>query len=115
METSFNNLPQAVQQLSDKLDYIERLLSFINPHPEQPESDQWFDINELCSYHPDKPKKSTVYRWVREKKIPYHKKGKKLAFLKSEIDEHIKSGRVKTQSEIEQEAEDYLVNKKRKG
>jgi excisionase family DNA binding protein len=77
--------------------------------------DCWFNLPELCSYHPEKPKKSTVYRWVRERKIPFHKRGKKLAFLKSEIDENIKSGRVKTLSEIEQEAEDFLVNKKQRG
>ena len=33
-------------------------------------------------YLPDRPAKQTVYGWVFQKKIPYHKKGKKLQFLK---------------------------------
>jgi len=52
--------------------------------------DQWFNINELCAYHPEKPAKSTVYAWVAAREIPFHKKGKKLLFLKSEIDNWIK-------------------------
>ena len=114
MALNFDSLPQAVQKLTIKLDNIERIIS-LNSQVQQPETDRWFDINELCNYHPAKPAKSTIYTWVREKRIPYHKRGKKLAFLKSEIDEYIKSGRVKTFSEIEQEAEDFLVNKKRRG
>jgi len=43
-------------------------------------------IEELREYLPDKPTKSTVYRWTCENKIPYKKFGKKLFFDQSEID-----------------------------
>lgn len=104
------DLPQQVQSLSEKLDNIERLF-FGNSQVQQPETDRWFDINELCEYHPDKPAKVTVYAWVREGKIPYHKRGKKLAFLKSEIDENIKTGKVNPAAEARQKAEDFLTSK----
>ncbi|MFW5886369.1 MAG: helix-turn-helix domain-containing protein [Bacteroidota bacterium] len=110
MNLTIEKLPQAVHQLSEKLEHIERLLSSSN-QVQQPEADRWFDINELCEYLPEKPVKSTVYTMVRERRLPFHKRGKKLAFLKSEIDQTIKSGKVKSRAEIEQEAEDFLVSK----
>jgi len=51
---------------------------------EQP--DRWMDLIEVCNYIPDKPTKPTVYGWVHSNNIPFHKGGKKLRFLKSEID-----------------------------
>jgi excisionase family DNA binding protein len=54
------------------------------------EPEQWFDLSELCQYHPDKPSKATVYTWVSMGLIPVHKGGKKLRFLKSEIDNWLK-------------------------
>jgi excisionase family DNA binding protein len=55
-----------------------------------PEPEQWFDLSELCQYHPDKPSRATVYGWVSMGIIPVHKGGKKLRFLKSEIDNWLK-------------------------
>jgi excisionase family DNA binding protein len=75
-------------------------------HSEHPaETERWFDLNELCTYIPDKPSKPTVYGWVNAGSIPVHKGGKKLRFLKSEIDSWLKQGRRKTLAEITSEAE----------
>lgn len=76
------------------------------------ETDRWFDLNELCIYHPDKPSKPTVYGWVNAGLIPVHKGSKKLRFLKSEIDVWLKNGRKKTLAETANEAEQYLKTKK---
>ena len=86
---------------------IKKVLS--TQQAEQPtEIDRWFDLNEFCIYHPDKPSKPTVYGWVHFGLIPYHKGGggKKLRFLKSEIDNWIKQGRRKTLAETASEAEE---------
>ncbi len=80
--------------------------------PQPTETDRWFDLNELCIYHPDKPSKPTVYGWVNAGTIPVHKGGKKLRFLKSEIDNWLKQGRKKTLAETAIEAENYLKIKK---
>lgn len=99
-----------------RLNNIESLLLDIKHKPKdqntQTETDRWFDLNELCNYHPDKPSKPTVYGWVHDGLIPVHKGGKKLRFLKSEIDTWIKQGRKKTISETANEADQYLKNKK---
>lgn len=78
---------------------------------QQTETDRWFDLNELCIYHPDKPSKATVYGWVNAGIIPVHKGGKKLRFLKSEIDNWLRQGRKKTLAETASEAEAYLKKK----
>jgi hypothetical protein len=80
-----------------------------------PEIDRWFDLNELCNYLPDRPKKPTVYGWIHNSLIPYHKRAKKLFFLKSEVDTWLKAGRIKTISEIRSETDSYLVKKKKGG
>jgi excisionase family DNA binding protein len=90
---------------------IKRVLS--SQQAVQPtETDRWFDLNELCDYHPDKPSKPTVYGWVNVGCIPVHKGGKKLRFLKSEIDSWLRQGRKKTLAEIATEAAQYCKVKK---
>ena len=99
------------------IDCVNSCLKNSKPvHSEQPaEADRWFDLNELCIYHPDKPSKPTVYGWVHCGLIPVHKGAKRLRFLKSEIDNWIKQGRKKTLAEIASEANAYLSNKKSGG
>ena len=104
------------QTIDARLSNIETLLLDLKhtqkEQDEQPtETDRWFDLNELCIYHPDKPSKPTVYGWVHSGLIPVHKGSKKLRFLKSEIDSWIKQGRKKTNAEISIEAEQYLTKK----
>ncbi|NQY28291.1 MAG: helix-turn-helix domain-containing protein [Flavobacteriaceae bacterium] len=102
--------------LDERLSNIENLLLDIkhNPTPkyEAQQDSLWLDLNELIEYDPEKRSKPTFYGYVHEGTIPYHKRGKKLIFLKAEIDEWLKLGRVKTNSEIEEESNNYLANKK---
>ena len=108
---TLETLPKAFTQLTNEVSEIKRLL--LEKSKEQPtETDCWFDLNELCIYHPDKPSKPTVYGWVNTSTIPVHKGGKKLRFLKSEIDNWLRQGRKKTFAETAIEAENYLKTKK---
>ena len=99
-----------------RLSNIETLLLDLKHTPkeqgEPSETDRWFDLNQLCTYHPDKPSKPTVYGWVHHGLIPVHKGSKKLRFLKSEIDNWIKQGRKKTLAETASEAAQYVQSKK---
>ena len=111
MEITFEQLPNAVNRLIEKVDNIERILIEKNS-VNKTESDQWFGLDELRDYLPDKPAAQTLYGWVHARTIPFHKWSKKLRFLKSEIDDWMKSSKRKTVSEIEQEADNYLIKKK---
>jgi excisionase family DNA binding protein len=108
---TLETLPKAFTRLTYEVSEIKRLL--LERSNEQPtETDRWFDLNELCAYHPDRPSKPTVYGWVNAGTIPVHKGGKKLRFLKSEIDLFLKQGKKKTLAETASEAESYLLTKK---
>lgn len=107
---TFNELPQAVSQLMKDVNELKSLLQTV--HDAKVEPDRWFNIEELCDYIPDKPAKQTVYGWVSHHTIPYHKKGKKLQFLKSEIDKWLKSDQRKTAAELHAEAIAYVNSKK---
>lgn len=108
---TLETLPKAFTLLSNEVSEIKRLL--LEKSNEQPtETDRWFDLKELCIYHPDKPSKPTVYGWVTAGTIPVHKGCKKLRFLKSEIDNWLKQGRKKTLAETANEAEAYCKTKK---
>jgi len=82
---------------NERLCNIERVLRNLNYYPENlkkgVESEQWLNLTDLCNYLPGKPKKVTVYKWVRKRLIPFHKSPgqKKLRFSKSEIDNWLKT------------------------
>jgi hypothetical protein len=107
---TFNELPHAVSQLYNKLNDIERLL-LEQGNEQSQQTETWFDLNQLCNYLPDKPARATVYGWVHTGIIPCHKGQKKLRFLKSEIDQWLKTGRRKTIAEMAAEADTYLKKK----
>lgn len=109
-EISFNDMPQALAYLIGKVERLEALLSATRS--ELPESDKWFNLQELCSYLPDKPARQTVYGWIGQKLIPYHKKGKKLQFLKSEIDAWLIGDKHKSVAELQADAAAFIANKK---
>lgn len=108
---TFEQLPQAVATLITEVKEVKSLLQ--NSHQVSVEpADRWFNLQELCEYLPDRPAKQTVYGWIGQHTIPYHKKGKKLQFLKSEIDAWLKSDKRKTAAELHAEAIQYVNSKK---
>lgn len=96
-QISFDQLPKAVNQINKQLQRIESLLLDKKEEPK----DQWFDLNDLIEYDPEKRTKATFYGYIHKREIPFHKRGKKLTFLKSEIDEWLKSHRKQTLEELE--------------
>ena len=109
---TFEMLPSAVSMLLDKVEKIESYLAGMNHSAEEP--DRWMNIDELMAYHPDKPAKKTVYDWVTMRRVPYHKDGKRLRFLKSEIDRWLMSAYHKTEDEMYEESVRF-VNARREG
>lgn len=111
-ELSFNELPKAVAVLIAKVDELKALIENRNDEENAKEEDQWFNLEQLCSYLPDKPAKSTVYGWVSDNLIPYNKTGKKLRFLKSKIDAWLQENAHRTSNEIQMEAMKHLYGNK---
>jgi excisionase family DNA binding protein len=106
---TLEKLPQAISLLTEEVSEIKSLLlQQANTKPSETEC--WFNLDELCEYLPDRPSKQTVYDWVHDRIIPVHKGPKKLRFLKSEIDKWLLEGRKKTQVELVEEANSYLLS-----
>jgi len=55
----------------------------------------------------------TLYSKCSKNELPYMKRSKRLYFSRTELLEYLKDGRKKSNAEIEQEAEAYLLNKKK--
>jgi len=55
----------------------------------------------------------TMYSKVSKREIPCMKRSKRLYFSRTELLEYLKDGRKKSNAEIEQEAEAYLLNNKK--
>jgi len=105
MQVTFEQLPQAVSQLQDKLDNIERLLLSRSEVP-QPDADKLFTIKETAEFlHLTVP---TIYGLVQRAEIPVCKRGKRLYFSKHEVTDWIMTGRKKTVSEIDEKVDTYL-------
>lgn len=113
-ELSFNDMPKALAYLVDKVVRLESLLEKQHQATAPEPTCKWLDIKELQAFLPDHPAASTVYGWIRNGLIPYYKKGKKLSFKRSEIEEWMNSGRQQTDAELEAAAQDY-INRKRLG
>jgi excisionase family DNA binding protein len=109
-QITLETLPKAFMHLLEEVKELKNLLIQNKLEP-LPTAEQWFDLKEFCNYHPDKPRPATVYGWVFAGKIPVNKGGKKLRFLKSEIDEWLKQGRKMTVAETSLKAEKYLKSK----
>ena len=110
METiTFDQLPQAVSRLHEKLDHIEQLLREVNHL--SPAADELLTIAQAAKFlNLSTP---TIYTKVSRNEIPVNKQGKRLYFYKSEQAEWIKSGRKKTSAEIQQQAELHFGNRKK--
>ena len=112
----FEDLPEAVQWIKNKLMEMDLKMERIHSHgraSETEEPPQWFSIEQLCDYLPEHPAIQTVYTWTSANRIPYYKEGKRIRFLKSEIDEWILKSKLKTKEELEEEAHKFVESKRK--
>ena len=106
---TFEQLPQAISLLHEKISHIEQVLLEKNP---QPETEEVFNISQAAAYL--NLSVATIYTKVSSQEIPVNKQGKRLYFYKGELTNWIREGRKKTVSEIRQEAQDHIMSRRRK-
>jgi excisionase family DNA binding protein len=99
---TFEDLPNIIGKLFVKLDKIEKLLKArkINDSDNNEELLTIEGAAELL-----KLSVATIYTKVCKNEIPVNKQGKRLYFYRAELLDWIKSGRIKTIAEIQQEVE----------
>ena len=111
-EITFELLPQAVNQLFDKLENIERLLLSKSNEP-QPEVDELLTVQDTAKFL--SLSVPTIYGLISKGELPVMKRSKRCYFSKVELLNYLKQGRKKTLAETASEAETYLSNKKKRG
>ncbi|MBQ0024833.1 MAG: helix-turn-helix domain-containing protein [Bacteroidales bacterium] len=107
---TFEMVPGLIGEITELLRSINNKLDRLPSNEDQnvifPE---WMSVNDLNNYLPTHPATTTIYSWVHENEIPFYKRGKKLTFKKSEIDEWLLHSRRKTHEEIAEEARKYCA------
>lgn len=103
---SFEKLPEAVAELNSKVDRL--LESVVNARP-QVQAERYLSVEETADFlNLSVP---TIYSKVSKRELPYMKRGKRLYFLREDIEAYLKGGRIKTVKEIESEVDLHLVGK----
>lgn len=97
---TFEDLPDIIGKLDAKIDNIEKLLRE-NPQNSKNIENELLTIEEASKLL--KLAVATIYTKVCKNEIPVNKQGKRLYFCKTELLEWIKSGRVKTIDELQNE------------
>jgi excisionase family DNA binding protein len=93
---------------------LERAMTkYINTKALEPKDESGIlDMNEAAQYL--KISKQTLYGMTSKRVLTYYKHGHRIYFKKSELDEWINLGKVKTQAEINTEASVYITKSSRK-
>ena len=111
-----NTITNPFEGIDSRLSNIEIMLSSMQSAPKEQKipqeiEDQLLTVKQAANLlHLTI---STLYGYVHRSEIPVNKVGKRLYFSKKELIDWVKSGRKKTITELEAEAE--VLNAKRKG
>ena len=100
--------------IMEKLNRIEVLLQSLNTSEKNQVAEmEIFNLEKTAKYV--SLSKGTLYKMTAQREIPHFKRGKKLYFKKSELDEWLTGCRVLTRAEIDKKATDYIVRHTLKG
>ena len=92
----------------EKLNSIETLLKSMNRVENGNVTvTEILNVDEAAKYLSST--KSYIYKQTSQNEIPHYKRGKKIYFKRSELDDWITKNRIWTKDEIEQKATDYIL------
>ncbi len=97
---TFDQIPIMMNKLHNKLEHLEKLILRISITENK---DQLLNVEEASKLL--NLSIATIYSKICKKEIPFNKKGKRIYFYKQELMEWIKSGRVKTYTEMKNDIE----------
>ena len=106
---TFDQLPEMVALILEKLNRIETLLGTGDKTQEQT-GKEMLTANEAADFMG--VSKSTLYKMSYNRNIPVYKPtGGRIYFKKDDIVDYLRQNRVMSSKEIEQEAINYLANR----
>jgi len=92
----FDKMPEVIRQLYEKVERIEALLEKFSPTVD--ELDRPLSIEEAASYL--KITVAALYSMTSRRLVPFNKPGKRLYFLKSDLDAWINQSKNRTNDQI---------------
>ena len=98
---TFDQIPVMMNKIHDKLEHLEKLIIRISNVEENKE--EVLNIQEASKLLDLSV--SSIYSKVCKREIPVNKQGKRIYFYRHELMKWIKSGRVKTYLEIQNDIE----------
>ena len=98
---TFDQIPIMMNKIHEKLEHLEKLIIKISIVEEN--KDEVLNIQEASKLLDLSV--STIYSKVCKREIPVNKQGKRIYFYRHELMKWIKSGRVKTYLEIQNDIE----------
>lgn len=101
------NLLEDNRILSAKIDALNKKISMAAPVTKKDDNER-MDVTEAQNYIPGHPAVQTIYGWTSSGIIPYHKIGKRIYFVKSELDKWLSNGQHKSEDILSKEAEEYV-------
>lgn len=104
----FEDLPKAMAELTAKVDELFGVIKNVQPTVK---NEQYLTIEETAEFL--SLSRPTIYSKVAKREIPHMKRGKRLYFLREDLETYLKGGRVKTINEIEADAGKFLTSKKK--
>lgn len=106
---TFDQLPQAVTNLTAELRELRELI-LQKKEPQKEQTEEFLTIQQAAELlNLSVP---TMYSKVSRNELPVMKQGKRLYFSRPELIAYLRSGKKKSQAEIEAEAEQYFKHKK---
>ena len=110
-QVTFENLPNAVTMLTKEVSELKRLLIEKQEQTPTDQPEKLLTIQEAAEFL--SLTVPTIYSKVSKGELPFMKRSKRLYFSRTELLDYIKTGRQKSNAEIEQEAKAYLSNNKK--
>ena len=108
---TFETLPAAISQLFLEVENLKTLITGQSAEPSQAK-DVFLTLSQTALFL--NLSNATIYAKVGQREIPHCKRGKRLYFLKSDLENYLKEGRKKTATEIHNEAEQHLLTSKKR-
>jgi len=115
---SFDTLPEAVQTILEQVQVLHQKFDNLPLAPqEQPDDNRFVDINEILKTVFPQWKRQTIYNKCCLGELPHSRIGSRLLFNLKECrewrDSQIKRGKIKSNAEIQAEAEQFVINQRK--
>ncbi|MBL4905771.1 MAG: helix-turn-helix domain-containing protein [Flavobacteriaceae bacterium] len=106
MENPFEIIVEKLTAIEKRLEAVESNFDY---NIETSRVAEIMTLKQLSDY--SSISKSFIYKLTSPRKIPHSKRGKRLYFSKSEIDEWLLKEKIRTIDDLQREATNYLVRK----